>query len=442
MAGPISQGCHEKARDETRFQGTSFSFLQLRPDSEIPLYRQLAAGIDKAIRDGTLAAGQRIPATRVLMEELGVSRNILLSAINGLIQKGLLVSRPRSGVFVAERAAPGPNAPVAPHKEQEKRPREQKRQENTRSELEIPSETPKAPALAIAPAIRPAASPTAGGASLGAVAVAKSDAPATPPQTASSQLEPAPSAAPAIRSFPAPTLNGTSLEAVTKSDTPATPSQIASTQPGPAQVDTVPSHPDPIQAIPIDPVPIHRAAFLPQIPLNQLSAFPTVRPVRPGVGDHREFPLSLWERLRARIVKDLSVSILGPCDPAGYGPLREAIARYLGETRGVQCTPDQVFVTTGLAETIQVVTTALMPPEGLVAMEEPGHLHAKAAFLAAGARLMPLLVDEEESCLRTGAARILPISSLLLRRISFLLVSPRVFRGGSGSSHLRVRPEP
>jgi GntR family transcriptional regulator / MocR family aminotransferase len=142
-------------------------------------------------------------------------------------------------------------------------------------------------------------------------------------------------------------------------------------------------------------LPIHRAAILPQIPLNQLSAFPVVRPFRPGIGDHREFPLSLWERLRARIVKDLNADILGPGDPAGYGPLGEAIARYLGEVRGVKCAPDQVFLTSGLAESIQVITTAFMPPDGVVAMEEPEHLHAKAAFLATGARLMPLLVDEE-----------------------------------------------
>jgi GntR family transcriptional regulator/MocR family aminotransferase len=42
-----------------------------------------------------------------------------------------------------------------------------------------------------------------------------------------------------------------------------------------------------------------------------------------------------------------------------------------------------------------MISMVVLPPEGSVGVEEPGHVPVKAAFLAAGARLMPLLVDEE-----------------------------------------------
>ncbi len=302
----------------TRSKGTSFSFIQLTPNSEVALYRQLASGVQSAIESGALTPGEQIPATRTLMDDLSISRNTALAAINQLIQLGLVVARPGSGMYVADR-----QPPVAP--------------------LEKEEPLAESPILDLT-------------------------------STQAGSAAPLPTE-PRFTQSPAP---GTGLGPMIRTGSPAMVPQSFATQ-----LDT--SRPE----------PIHRAAILPQIPLNLVSAFPAVRPFRPGLGDHREFPLSLWERLRARVIKEINVDVLGPEDPAGHAPLREAVARYLGEVRGVHCVADQVFLTTGLAETIQVITTALMPPDGVVAMEEPGHLHAKAAFLATGARLMPLLVDEE-----------------------------------------------
>ena len=68
--------------------------------------RRLADGIvaqlETMILEGTLKAGERLPAERVLAEQFGVSRPSLREAIQKLAAKGLLVSRHGGGTFVAE----------------------------------------------------------------------------------------------------------------------------------------------------------------------------------------------------------------------------------------------------------------------------------------------------------------------------------------------------
>jgi GntR family transcriptional regulator, transcriptional repressor for pyruvate dehydrogenase complex len=59
--------------------------------------------IEEKLIDGTWKAGMRLPAERALAETLGVSRNSLREAINALKARGLLISRPGSGVFVTDR---------------------------------------------------------------------------------------------------------------------------------------------------------------------------------------------------------------------------------------------------------------------------------------------------------------------------------------------------
>lgn len=59
--------------------------------------------IERKLIDGTWKAGMRLPAERALAETLGVSRNSLREAIFALKARGLLSSRPGSGVFVTDR---------------------------------------------------------------------------------------------------------------------------------------------------------------------------------------------------------------------------------------------------------------------------------------------------------------------------------------------------
>ncbi len=67
----------------------------------VPIFRQIYNGLRRAILDGRLRPGQRIPSTRSLAADLGVSRLPVLNAYEQLLHEGYLVGRTGSGTFVA-----------------------------------------------------------------------------------------------------------------------------------------------------------------------------------------------------------------------------------------------------------------------------------------------------------------------------------------------------
>jgi len=81
--------------------GTLLSF-DLERTWPTPLFQQLYRQLRQAVLEGRVRPGVRLPATRFLARELGVSRNTVLTAYEQLASEGFLELRHRSGVFVAE----------------------------------------------------------------------------------------------------------------------------------------------------------------------------------------------------------------------------------------------------------------------------------------------------------------------------------------------------
>jgi GntR family transcriptional regulator/MocR family aminotransferase len=78
-----------------------------------PLFRQIYLGLRRAILSGALQKGERIPSTRDLADQLGVSRTIVVLAYDQLSAEGFVTGRGGSGTYVAE--SPGPaTSRVAP----------------------------------------------------------------------------------------------------------------------------------------------------------------------------------------------------------------------------------------------------------------------------------------------------------------------------------------
>lgn len=82
-------------------------------------------------------------------------------------------------------------------------------------------------------------------------------------------------------------------------------------------------------------------------------------------------------------------------DPAGYPPLRGAIARHLGVSRGVTTTPGQVTVTTGTQQAFDLIARVLLVPGQRVAMEDPGYAPVRRLFQSLGLDVTGAPVDEQ-----------------------------------------------
>lgn len=117
-------------------------------------------------------------------------------------------------------------------------------------------------------------------------------------------------------------------------------------------------------------------------------------PFRIGVPALDVFPARLWARLTARRWRRGGVR-LGDADPAGEPALRAAIAAYVTNARGARCTPDQVVVVSGTQQALDLAARVLLDPGDAAWVEDPGYIGAHAPLAAAGARLVPVPVDDQ-----------------------------------------------
>ena len=74
--------------------------------SATPLRAQLEQSLREAVRTGRLARGDRLPSSRMLAVDLGLSRGVVQECYEQLAAEGYLVSRTGSGTTVAEGVAP------------------------------------------------------------------------------------------------------------------------------------------------------------------------------------------------------------------------------------------------------------------------------------------------------------------------------------------------
>jgi GntR family transcriptional regulator / MocR family aminotransferase len=122
---------------------------------------------------------------------------------------------------------------------------------------------------------------------------------------------------------------------------------------------------------------------------------PGIGAFHPGLPDADNFPFNTWSKLLTRRAKQARGDLFGSYHIPGYPPLREAIARYLTASRGVDCLPEQIVVTNGAQSAFDLLARLLIDPGDGVWMEEPGYYGAAAAFLSAGAELHPLRVGDD-----------------------------------------------
>ena len=270
--------------------------VELDRGGEISLTRQLYDRLRSAILSGQLVGGFRLPSTRTLATELGVSRNTVIRVYDQLQTEGYITVKTGSGAMVTR---------VLPE-----------------SLLNVPS----------------------------------------------AGAEP-----------------GTS-HLLAKSARPRPPSRRASPHPGPSRLGEL-------------------LAESPSIAIAAARLGGWTKAFQTGTPALDHFPAEIWARLVSRHLRDPSTAMLAYGSPAGHPPLRMAIAAYLGASRGVQCTAEQVIIVGGAQSGLDLAARTLLDPGDTAWVEDPGYVGARAALMASGAELVPVPVDGNGLDVSAGEAR-------------------------------------
>ncbi|WP_067461833.1 MocR-like pyridoxine biosynthesis transcription factor PdxR [Actinomadura macra] len=134
---------------------------------------------------------------------------------------------------------------------------------------------------------------------------------------------------------------------------------------------------------------------------NEISAWPAWTPgvrwdFRAGLPDVRLFPYESWRRIMAGRLRASALDDPAAAgDPAGLPDLRRAIARHVGVSRSVRATADDVVVTSGIQQALDLIVRVLLEPGDVVAVEDPGYPPAHLLLRAAGMRVRGVPVDAE-----------------------------------------------
>ena len=120
---------------------------------------------------------------------------------------------------------------------------------------------------------------------------------------------------------------------------------------------------------------------------------------RPAMVDPRLFPFELLRKVSADQFRDSEnkpASLKSALGNQGNYHLRNAIRSHISLTRAVACQADDIIVTSGAQQAFDLLARVLViSSKTIVAVEDPGYPPMRVAFAAAGARVVPIGVDDE-----------------------------------------------
>lgn len=133
-----------------------------------------------------------------------------------------------------------------------------------------------------------------------------------------------------------------------------------------------------------------------------------------GRPHHKLFPSKIWQKLLNDCVSYSSRQLAQYGNPAGLESLREAIAEHVRYTRAIPATANQIIITVGTQEALNIISRLLISKGAKVAIEDPCSQSAAFVFKSYGAELVPIPVD-------SGG---LEISALPEKGSSFVYTTP------------------
>ena len=128
----------------------------------------------------------------------------------------------------------------------------------------------------------------------------------------------------------------------------------------------------------------------------------SILPFQMGLPALDMFPRKIWARLGARCVRAMQPSEMVHPPVCGLPALRAEIAAYLQVSRGINCSPYQVFVTSGYRHTIELITQSLLNAGDRVWLEDPGYPPTRDLLRHMNITAVPVPVDADGMVVSDG----------------------------------------
>jgi GntR family transcriptional regulator / MocR family aminotransferase len=106
-----------------------------------------------------------------------------------------------------------------------------------------------------------------------------------------------------------------------------------------------------------------------------------------------EFPIAVWERLRAQILAKKGVNLLRYSSNRGDVDLRKALAAYLCDFRAARCHPDQIVIVAGMQQAMLISAMAVLNPGETAWIEDPCYQQTRRVLSLAGVKIVPKAID-------------------------------------------------
>jgi len=147
-----------------------------------------------------------------------------------------------------------------------------------------------------------------------------------------------------------------------------------------------------------------------------------------GIPSPDLYPIDAIRGLLDEALHETGQALLQYCPTEGYPPLRAALAEWMARESGTfPVEPERVLVVAGSQQGLYLLARTLLEPGDLVAVESPTYLGALQVFRAAGARLLPIPVDEDG--MRVGI-----LEDLIGRRRPKLIYTLPTFQNPTGAT--------
>lgn len=130
-------------------------------------------------------------------------------------------------------------------------------------------------------------------------------------------------------------------------------------------------------------------------PLQRNHGSTDFMPFQHGLVAIDKFPFDIWSKITQRQLKYATPQLLGYGEPAGLRNLRSAVASHLKSARGVICEYEQIIITNGAQQALDLIGRILLRPHDRVWIENPGYLGARDIFVSTGAQIVPIPINSE-----------------------------------------------